>query len=179
MADWEQANTFPEPWELISEQSLAVAASSIAFTVDEAEYKRFRLFLYALYGATPGTAYVQLNGDTAGNYNRQRTFGDNATLTSLRSTGESRMELNSSVTALANGSLFAYLDLSKPGASVEACGFSRCGFEEVTSGDIRLDLIAHEWTNVADLITSILIGTTAGEFQIGTLAVLEGSRFTP
>lgn len=177
MSDWPQANTFSEPWELLGEQSLEATAASITFTISNSNYRRFRLLLYALYGATPGTAYVQLNGDSGGNYNRQRVFGDGVTLTALRSTGVTRMELNSSVTAVANGSLFAMLELSKPDATLEAHGFSRCGFEEVTSGDIRLDLIAHEWSNVADLITSILIGTTAGEFQIGTLAVLEGSRF--
>lgn len=177
MGDWEQANTFPEPWELIGEVLLAASASSIAFTIANSNYRRFKLRLYALYGATPGSAYVQLNGDTAGNYSRQRVFGDGVTLTGLRSTGVNQMELNSSVTALANGSLLAIFEVSKPAAGLEAHGFSRCGFEEVTSGDIRLDLIAHEWGNTTDLITSLLVGTTAGEFQIGTLAVLEGSRF--
>lgn len=153
---------------LIDDQTLDTAAASITFS-DLSAYTTFRLTLYGIKGTSDGRILIRFNGDTGNNYTYQQLT---ANLTSLF--GERNLSQNSlsHEYAVSAGSPFLLiLEASKPLATVPARATYQLSY--ISSAQLY-EADAGQWNNTADLISSISILPSAGNFAAGTRAVLEG-----
>lgn len=161
------------PWEPVcAPVRLASAAASVSFASIPAQYVMFRLRCQVNKDATPGSIVMTLNNDTGGNYARERLIGDNATVSSGRVTAQTSFSTSFSMDA-STPAVCTYV-VAKPIAG--AAGLILTSIA-LTSTNLTLFELAGHWGNTADLINRIDILASAGNFDTGSIFILEGSKF--
>jgi len=159
---------------LIEDQVLGSAAASITFSTGLTDYTKFRLTLYGIKDASAGRLQFRCNGDTGSNYARQTVFASGTGLASARATTTS-VDLNASHNNIqASTPFLCTLEVVKPLSSLPARMTTEFSWIQDAAGVAYIGATA-EWNNTADLISSISILASAGDFAIGTRAVLEGA----
>ena len=157
---------------LIEDTVLGSPAASITFNTSLTSYTKFRLTIYAIKDGVAGSIYVRLNGDTGNNYARQYVLAEGTTVAGGRANGDNGMKLAAGFAA--NGTAIDTLEISKPLTTTPARVTRSTAFIRTTVG-ITLEELVYEWNNTADLISSISILASAGDFAANTRAVLEGA----
>lgn len=156
---------------LIDDRVLDSAAASITFS-DLGGYTKFRLTLYVIKDGSAGNLRITLNSTTSG-YARQALIASGSSASAARVTSQANIEINALDSIGANQPALLTCSVSKPSASVPARVDGTLAMAN-SSGAIALDSsFAAEWNNTADLISSITILASSGNFAAGTRAVLE------
>ncbi len=159
-------------FDTIAKTVLGSPAASISFSGISTTNKMFRLTIYIIKDGTTGSADLQLNNDSGGNYDIQRLAGAGTGVTASRSTAQSNIDLSNS-NVLANELIVIELTVAKQQTGDEAM---IVGLAKRRDGS-NLDLygFAGIWKNTADLINRIDILSSATNFATGTVALLEGN----
>jgi len=158
---------------LIEDAVLGSAAASITFSTGLTDYTKFRLTLYVIKDGSSAPVYMRLNGDTGTNYARQTLDANSTAVTGARATGATEYRpINTQLFASNPAILTA--EIAKPLTTTPARITSSLASIN-TAGNIILWTGAGEWSNTADLISSISILASAGDFAANTRAVLEGA----
>lgn len=153
---------------LISDATLTSAAATISAPVDTA-YRMFRVTMFVVKDGTPGTPLVQLNSDSGTNYARQILTADSTTVSAARQTGQTSI----STSGLAASTAAVYqLEVSKPLAGIPARATLTMASLD---SSILYRAVSGEWSNTADLISSIDLSLSAGNFAAGTRILVEGA----
>jgi hypothetical protein len=155
---------------LIEDTVLGSAAASITFS-DLGDWTKFRLTLYAIGDGSAKVVSARLNGDTGTNYARQQLGANSTTVAGERVTGDTDFNINSVATLGANQMMLCTLEISKPLTTTPARGTASVAYNST----VVLEEFAYEWNNTADLISSITILSSSGNFAAGSRAVLEGA----
>ena len=151
---------------------LASPAASITFNTGLTDYTKFRLTLYVIKDGSAGVAQLRINGDTGANYAWQQLKANSTTASGARSTGNTSYHIaNTSLTA-SLPALFT-CEVSKPLSTTP--GRITSSASVMVSSAIEFVSQSGEWNNTADLISSISILASAGDFAANTRAVLEGA----
>lgn len=158
-------------WEHIAAQVLDAAAASIVFSDISTAYRMFRITLYIIKDGTGGLAELRLNSDAGANYDRQYMTANGVSIGGNRNLGLDSHRIDSGIGA--NNHSLAEILIAKQVATEMALIFSRSNYGN-GGVDPYIDLQVSQWTNVADLINRIDIIASAGNFDVGTRAVLEG-----
>ena len=157
---------------LIGDTVLGSPAASITFNTGLTDYTKFRLTLYVIKDGTGGLAQYRFNGDSGTNYALEYLLANDTAVTSERKTGETQLAFARAIAFTANATGIATLEVSKPLATTPARTTSSAA---IISTNIRYEADSGEWANTADLISSITILASAGDFAANTRAVLEGA----
>lgn len=160
---------------LVQDVVLDSAAASITFNTGLTDYTQFRLTLYVIKDGTASAVGIRLNGDTGSNYARQRITADSTTAAGNRTTGQTSAFLLEGFGVAPNGTALMTAEIAKPLTTTPA----RFTGQASAFGDLATDAVVYmantqEWNNTADLISSISILSSSGDFAAGTRAVLEG-----
>jgi hypothetical protein len=161
-------------FSLIEDQVLGSAAASITFNTGLTDYTKFRLTLYVIKDGTGGDVGLQLNGDTGSNYAYERLSADSTSLVGARATGQTSIDLDPASAIQADNLGLFTVEIAKPLTSTPARTTSSAAFMGAGPA-IFFGAVVGEWNNAADLISSIAVLASAGDFAIGTRAVLEGA----
>ena len=155
-------------WQEIGSTTLSAAAPSVTFSSGLSGYKFFRLTIYIVNDANSGQATVTLNGASTA-YAEQRVQVASTTVIGSRS-APAYLVATDGIGANHRGNIS--LLIAKPAAGVKAQGILQSGQGDTTA--INLNLNGGEWDNTADLISSITINKSSGNFAAGTSILLEG-----
>lgn len=155
---------------LINSTILGSAAASIVFNTGLTDYTKFRLTLYVI---TSNVLAVQsrLNGDSGNNYVRQRLNANGSTASTVGAPSSSMFTGRAPVTI--NATLLQTIEISKPLATTPARYTSSKAY--ISSEGVEYESQAGEWNNTADLISSITLFASSGNFAAGTRVLLEGA----
>ena len=159
---------------LIEDQVLGSAAASITFNTGLTDYTKFRLTVYVVNDGSAKIPNVRFNADSGTNYAYQYLDVTSTSVGSARSTGQTVIPLAVSSTAANSTSMFTF-EVSKPLATTPARTTSNSAVMSGGGPVILMDILAGEWNNTSDLISSIAVLASAGNFDTGTRAVLEGA----
>ena len=162
-------------WKKIASQSLGVAASSISFTGIASTYKMFRVTAYLIKDATPNTVNVRFNNDSGSNYTWQNLSGSNTSVSGSRNTQTHVGILSGGAVEPGEAATVEFV-VGKQLAGSPAMVISKAAVMAYTGGTpvIRIDDVAAIWNNTADLISRIDLISSSGNFDTGTVCVLEG-----
>ena len=158
---------------LIEDQVLGSAAASITFNTGLSGYTKFRLTLYVIGGAASNIrGWLRLNGDSGANYAYQYIAAGDTVVAPARSTGQAQIVIaGPSEISPATAATIA-VEVQKPTSTVPARISAGASYYP---GAISMTITEGEWNNTADLISSISIITSVGDFAANTRAVLEGA----
>lgn len=159
---------------LVEDRVLDSVAASITFNAGLTDYTKFRLTLYVIKDGSAGRADLRFNGDSGSNYATQRVSGEGSTVTGARLTGQAQLRATY-LSIGANSPALATVEISKPLSSTPARAVSQ---DSVFNTNVLYTAVVGEWDNTADLISSITIFASSGNFAVGTRAVLEGAPGT-
>lgn len=164
-------------FELISDTTLTSAAASISASVST-DYRRFRLTLYVLKDATAGEALIRFNADSGANYTWQLAYASATTAASSRVTGSAYIPATGGQFNIAASSpALCTVEVEKPLASTPARTVGSTSlFADLTTDAVALTEVSGEWSNTADLISSVAIVASAGNFAAGTRLLVEGAQ---
>ena len=162
-------------FDRIDDQLLTVATSSVVFSSIPSVYRRFRVYVHGISnGAADTQPALRLNSDGGSNYAHQAVDGASSTITPARTTRTS-FSLTDGRAVDAVEQWLSVVEIVKPLAAQPGHMWARTAFRD-TANLIRLALIAGKWANTADLISSIEILATAGQFDAASRIILTGSR---
>jgi len=154
---------------LIEDQVLGSAAASITFN-DLGGYTKFRLTVYGIKGTSNGNILIRFNGDTGTNYAYQQLTANATTFPGERNTGQTSL---SHEYAVDTGSPFLLtVEVAKPLTTTPGRATYQLASMQTS---IMYEADAGQWTNTADLIASLSLSASAGNFAANTRAVLEGA----
>ena len=160
-------------WAVIDSTTLGSASASISFATGLSGYKLFRVTAYFVKDATNGSVRVRLNNDSGTNYDVQRLYGSSTTVGAGRSTGQTGILLNGGGVPQASQTATAEVIVAKQVAGSASMVLGRLVYQ--ASGPVLMEEnTASRWNNTADLISRIDLIATTGNFDTGTVAVLEG-----
>lgn len=160
------------PWEDIASSRLSAAAASVSFQNIPAAFVMFRLYAEIIQDGTGGSFTLRFNNDSGVNYDYELLLGNDVSVTSARTTGATSL-LGLAVDANA----FAVLNATVAKPIAGAAGLVQADTVRTTGATLRTAHSAGIWNNTADLLNRIDLLTSAGNFAVGTLCVLQGSRF--
>ncbi len=164
-------------WEQIGLTVLSGDAETITLSNISDAYRKLRLVCYFVNDGTLSAPSMRFNGDSATNYTQQRIKATGVTVGGNRLSSRTNITLPVSFNPGANEPTLAVATIIKPVSGEVARVTSRAAGKSTA---IDLESSAGEWTNTADLITSLsLTDLGAGGFAAGTRVVLYGSRDTP
>jgi len=161
-------------WTEIETVTLGSAAASISFSTGLSTYKFFRLTIYLVNDANAGACTLTFNADTGANYAKQRISANGATVAGARATGQTGINLggfNLSANDPFNGTVI----VAKPAAGVKGQTIAQTSLED--SANIVMDVNGAEWDNTADVISSMVLTKSSGNFAAGTTFLLEGLSY--
>lgn len=161
-------------WDPLGYSRLGAAASSVTFTFPT-DYKTLWLVGQILCSAS-NKPKVQLNGDTAGNYDFQVLTGNTTTVDGLRSVGDSGLEISDDFIA-ASGNALISVQITKQQTGDEALMSAGMAF----FGDYATDAIsiAHAaciWNNTSALMSRLDLLVSAGNMNANSVLWLLGQR---
>lgn len=156
-------------WRFIAKQTLAAPASSITFSSGLEGYAFYRLTVYVANGGSGTNILLRLNGDSAGNYDRQWILGNSTTVSGARNTAQNQIGLLAA-TLSANEEASTTVLIAKPAAGVPAQVIGLAGL----NASPQLTLVGGEWGNTSDAISSVSLVSNVGDFAADTSALLEG-----
>jgi hypothetical protein len=157
----------PATYEPIATTTLGTAASTITFSSITSAYTDLRLVVVGT-SASSGQLRMQFNGDTATNYSRLYMFGTGA---SALSGNQPNLEsirgdtLQTTIPILQAFDIFSYAGSTNKSVLMDLC--------RDTNGSGQVSRMVGTWRNTA-AITSIVLLTSTGNFEIGTTATLYG-----
>ena len=162
-------------WTVIDSETLAAPASSISFTGIDTTYKMFRVTLYSIKDGTAGALQLRLNNDSGNNYIYQDLTGDSTTVNGARATAQAQFVLTTGETMDdATAGTFEIV-IGKQLAGQRAMLLSKGAYYHTTTPALNYEAVSGRWSNTADLISRIDLIASAGNFDTGTVAVLEGA----
>ena len=154
---------------LVSHDTLIAAASSITLGLPSM-YRMFILDMYLIKDGSASDAYLRINGDTGSNYAWQRLTAQDSTINGGRA-ATSYQSISNTVIA-ANQELASEIIITKSVAGQEAQMLISSTIE-IAAG-VSLEMYSGEWGNTADLLSSLLIVTSSGNFDVGSSFTLYG-----
>ena len=161
-------------WEEIDSTTLGSAAASVTFNSGLGGYAFYRITAYIANDGTNGRVYVMFNSDTGANYVYQTIEAYGTSASGTRQTAMNKIIPDATYNdLLANNEESFTMIVAKPAAGVKAQTVSQAGF----NASPVLALIGGEWNNTADLISSITLTKSSGNFAAGTSILLEGLDF--
>ena len=160
---------------LIEDQVLGSAAASITFNTGLTDYTKFRLTLYVIADGSNKNVSLRINGDT-GNYADEALMASSTSVTGTRDTAQTSVALTEQGALKASQTALITIEISKPLSSVPArATYQTANMDAAATSAVTLNVGAAEWSNTTDLISSISILASAGDFAANTRAVLEGA----
>lgn len=161
-------------FELISDTTLTSAAASIQAGVST-DYRRFRLTLYVVKDATDGAVSVRFNSDSGANYAWQEVKAVDTAVSGARSTAQAAITVNQAIDADDTG--LYLVEVEKPLASTTGrCTATASLIDNAGTPAIEVFAVSGEWSNTSDLISSIAVLASAGNFAAGTRLLVEGAK---
>ena len=161
---------------LISDQTLTSPASSISASV-ETTYRKFRVSLFVVKDGTNGNINLQVNADGGANYSDQALMADNTTVAATRDTGQTSVRLTEAGALLASATALATVELEKPLATTPGrLTYQMANIGTGGSTAITLNTGSAQWSNTADLISSITVTASGGSLATGTRMLVEGAQ---
>lgn len=163
--------SLPSAWTVIDSETLAAPASSVSFTGISDTYRMFRMTAYIVKDGTSGVAYVRVNNDSGGNYDRQTIGASSTTVSAARSTGDTEWRATvASITG--NTHATTSIVVAKQLAASPAMYLAETTY--APSGGVQPGRLAGRWNNTDALINRIDLISGSGNFAAGTTVVLEG-----
>lgn len=159
----------PTPtYDLISEQVLASAASSVTFTSIPQTYKDIVLEMVPIKSTTGGgTIRIQFNGDTGASYSTTNLYQENNTINTFRAASNTFIH-GGFWNGSANGNTASFSVMSYSNTSVHKTTLMRSG-NAVSIVGMNVGL----WRSTA-AVTSMLVYNDNGNFSAGSTFRLYG-----
>lgn len=165
-------------WEHLDTQALTATAASISFQNLSTAYKAFRLTLF-ISPTAPMDVYVRVNNDSGNNYELAWVGAPSATPASATAAGLAQWQLTNIADSVAAEPVTANLLIAKQLASLRGGISGTVGYTNDSTGTPNVEILAGNWSNVADLISRIDVIASTSTFAIGTRVTLEGMRAIP
>lgn len=164
-------------WERLGLIDLASPAASITFAFAGSIYRNFRLLCNIEKDGTPSAIGLQCNGDSNANYSRTSFRMHSSTPVTNTVTGQDRVATLAAVGA-SDRQTIEFM-IAKVIATQEATIGAESSVQSDGDGDagIQWEILAGEWTNVTELLESLTVLATSGNFAVGSQFMLEGSKF--
>ena len=164
------ANLYFGGYQLVEEKILSSAATSVTFSglngdVDEEYMLKARI----VNGASGQSVYVRPNGD-ASNYGTQRLYGSSSSVGANRA-------VTGGIIRIANDSALGSINFSDTTIYAKS-GFVRTAIstgsnDVITTAIGSIDMYGGSWNNIADNITSIVVGSDVSNgLGVGTHLLL-------
>lgn len=160
----------PTLWSQRGESVLGSAAASVTFSgLTDSLYK-----VVANWSPTATLeAQMQLNGDTAGNYQMQYMYTSAGSVSGQRITGASQFSLSNAATIAAAKVGAAIIIIQKPltGSEAQIQGYNT---GEVAGSTVWAETWVGRWLNTSAKITSITIKASTSTFEAGSIFAVDG-----
>lgn len=161
------------PWDVIDSTTLGSAAASISFATGLSGYKLFRVTAYIVKDGSNGLGVLRFNNDSGANYSYQRLLGAGTGVLAQRSTGQTSYDFAAGAGLKSNDPSTLSAVIAKQVTGSPAMVLSDCVIDEDGTALYNVN-VAGIWSNTADLISRIDLVSSSGNFDTGTVAVLEG-----
>lgn len=136
----------------------------------------FRVTVFAIKDATSAFITMRLNADSGANYAYQDILANSASVVGARTTGATSIALHVDAQVENSSSALFTIEIEKPLATTSARTTSSGSYLDTTGATINFEALSGEWANTADLITTITILASAGDFAIGSRVLVEGAQ---
>lgn len=167
------------PVEVVASTVLAAAAASIVLTALPA-YRMFIVQGYLVKSSGTVTMALRLNADSGTNYAFQQITANSTSVAGVRSTSQSAVLVtDSSGWDTSQGAQMQFrVVIAKSAGGGKAQVLGQSSYPAGTPGNTagELNLVAGEWPNTSDLVTSISLTPSSGTLEAGTSVVVYGVR---
>lgn len=164
-------------WERLGLIELSAPAASVSFAFAGGIYRQFRLIANIEKDGSASAIGLQCNGDSGGNYSRTSFRAHSATRVTSTDVAQDRVATLAAVGA-GDRQLIQFM-IEKVIAGQEATIGAESSVQSDGDGDagVQFEIIGGEWTNTTDLLESLTVLATSGDFASGSQFMLEGSKF--